>query len=72
MVCGKGHRNIPPVLNEQPSPEKQDALSRPDLATADPDDLAIWIAAAELRVVTDRRLGKVTPAWVERLARTEI
>ncbi|MFF2244285.1 hypothetical protein ACFVTM_08920 [Arthrobacter sp. NPDC058130] len=34
----------------------------------DEDELAMEIAAAQLRLVTDRRLGKVTPEWVEDLA----
>lgn len=63
--------NIPAGPNESPTPEEQDALSPFDLTTANPEDLAIWIAAAELRIVTDRRLGKVTPKWVEQLARAK-
>ena len=31
-------------------------------------DLSVQVAAAHLRVVTDRRLGQVTPDWVESLA----
>ncbi|MDQ0664727.1 hypothetical protein QFZ35_003225 [Arthrobacter ulcerisalmonis] len=34
----------------------------------DPDERAIQIAAAQLRLVTDRRLGKQTPEWVKQLA----
>jgi hypothetical protein len=34
----------------------------------DEDDRAMQIAAAQLRLVTDRRLGKPTPAWVKELA----
>ena len=34
----------------------------------DDDDRALQIAAAQLREVTDRRLGKVTPEWVKALA----
>ncbi len=36
--------------------------------TVDEDELAMEIAAAQLRLVTDRRLGKVTPDWVKALA----
>lgn len=34
----------------------------------DEDDRAMQIAAAQLRLVTDRRLGKTTPEWVKELA----
>ncbi|WP_142122249.1 hypothetical protein [Arthrobacter sp. SLBN-122] len=34
----------------------------------DEDTRAIQIAAAQLRLVTDRRLGKQTPEWVKQLA----
>jgi hypothetical protein len=34
----------------------------------DEDDRAMQIAAAQLRLVTDRRLGKPTPEWVKELA----
>ncbi|HEX9086210.1 MAG TPA: hypothetical protein VF867_01630 [Arthrobacter sp.] len=34
----------------------------------DEDERAFEIAAAQLRLVTDRRLGKVTPEWVKELA----
>jgi hypothetical protein len=37
----------------------------------DEDDRAMQIAAAQLRLVTDRRLGKPTPEWVKDLAREE-
>ena len=37
----------------------------------DEDDRAMQIAAAQLREVTDRRLGKVTPEWVKDLAREQ-
>jgi hypothetical protein len=33
-----------------------------------PEDRAVQIAAARLRLVTDRRLGKATPEWVKSLA----
>lgn len=36
--------------------------------TVNADELAMEIAAAQLRLVTDRRLGKVTPEWVKTLA----
>jgi hypothetical protein len=32
------------------------------------DNRAMQIAAAQLRLVTDRRLGKKTPEWVKQLA----
>lgn len=32
------------------------------------DKRAMQIAAAQLRLVTDRRLGKQTPEWVKQLA----
>jgi hypothetical protein len=35
------------------------------------DDRAMQIAAAQLRLVTDRRLGKPTPDWVKELAAEE-
>lgn len=47
------------------------AAPAPDQAPApsfDPDERAVQIAAAKLRLVTDRRLGKVTPEWVKVLA----
>jgi hypothetical protein len=34
----------------------------------DEDTRAMQIAAAQLRLVTDRRLGKQTPDWVKQLA----
>lgn len=34
----------------------------------DHDERATQIAAAQLRLVTDRRLGKQTPEWVKQLA----
>ena len=34
----------------------------------DEDTRAMQIAAAQLRLVTDRRLGKTTPDWVKSLA----
>lgn len=34
-------------------------------------DRGVQIAAAQLRLVTDRRLGKVTPDWVRKLAAEE-
>jgi hypothetical protein len=37
----------------------------------DDDDRAMQIAAAQLRLVTDRRLGKTTPEWVQELAKEE-
>ncbi|QHK21750.1 hypothetical protein GU243_21005 [Pseudarthrobacter psychrotolerans] len=37
----------------------------------DDDDRAMQIAAAQLRVVTDRRLGKTTPEWVQELAKED-
>ena len=37
----------------------------------DEDDRAMQIAAAQLREVTDRRLGKVTPGWLKDLAREQ-
>jgi hypothetical protein len=48
------------------------APSRVDAEEADEvfdeDDRAMQVAAAQLREVTDRRLGKVTPDWVKALA----
>lgn len=38
------------------------------LNTFELDDLEIVIAAAQLRLVTDRRLGKTSPSWVIQLA----
>ena len=37
----------------------------------DDDELALQIAAAQLREVTDRRQGKVTPEWVRALAQEQ-
>ncbi|MGY2746618.1 hypothetical protein ACQCSU_01420 [Pseudarthrobacter sp. O4] len=37
----------------------------------DEDERAMQIAAAQLRIVTDRRLGKPTPEWVTELASDE-
>lgn len=34
-------------------------------------DRGVQIAAAQLRLVTDRRLGKATPDWVKELAQEE-
>lgn len=34
-------------------------------------DRGVQIAAAQLRLVTDRRLGKATPDWVRALAQEE-
>lgn len=34
----------------------------------DEDERAMQVAAAQLRLVTDRRLGKQTPEWVKALA----
>lgn len=34
-------------------------------------DRGVQIAAAQLRLVTDRRLGQTTPEWVKELAREE-
>lgn len=43
----------------------------PSDSAFDDDDRALQIAAAQLRLVTDRRLGKTTPAWVQELAKEE-
>lgn len=37
-------------------------------SSVDHDKRAMQIAAAQLRLVTDRRLGKTTPEWVKQLA----
>ena len=37
----------------------------------DDDELAMEIAAAELRELTDRRLGKISPEWVTALAQEQ-
>lgn len=34
-------------------------------------DRGVQIAAAQLRLVTDRRLGQTTPEWIKELAREE-
>ncbi|MET3922248.1 hypothetical protein [Arthrobacter sp. UYEF20] len=50
------------------------APSRNEPAAAsdvDDDERAMQIAAAQLRIVTDRRLGKPTPVWVKELATEE-
>lgn len=49
--------------------ESQEAsanVERP--SSADHNKRAMQIAAAQLRLVTDRRLGKTTPEWVKQLA----
>lgn len=52
-----------------PADQADDRCNEPEATEVDEDDLAIWIAGAQLRLVTNRRLGKVTPEWVKQLAR---
>lgn len=48
------------------------AASSPDAEALEAfEDKAVQVAAAQLRLVTDRRLGKTTPEWVKELAREE-
>jgi hypothetical protein len=53
-----------------PSRHGAHAATSPEVEAppVDEDELAMEIAAAQLRLVTDRRLGKVTPDWVKALA----
>lgn len=46
---------------------KKDAADHTDRAQQ-----RVKIRAARLRLVTDRRLGKVTPAWVKDLAKKPV
>jgi hypothetical protein len=62
MTTAAQHRNA-----HAAAPVKDDNSS----VEFDEDDRAIQIAAAQLRLVTDRRLGKVTPERVKTLAREE-
>ena len=49
--------------------ETQEASPEVELPKrVDQDERALQIAAAQLRLVTDRRLGKQTPEWVKQLA----
>lgn len=43
-----------------------------DVNTDERAEREFFIAAAQLRMVTDRRLGKVTPEWVKQLADEKI
>jgi len=45
---------------------KSEPVGAPE--AVDADKRAMQIAAAQLRLVTDRRLGKTTPEWVRNLA----
>jgi hypothetical protein len=55
------------------------AAEEPKLAVCSPKvshraasyDRGVQIAAAQLRLVTDRRLGKITPQWIEALAQED-
>lgn len=44
------------------------ASDQPGKAVVGEDERAVQIAAAQLRIITDRRLGKETPGWVKDLA----
>lgn len=57
---GRAARQARPGARAAPSP----AGSESDF---DDDDRALHIAAAQLREVTDRRLGRTTPAWIRAL-----
>lgn len=48
--------------------ESQEATPDARPKPVDRDERAMQIAAAQLRLVTDRRLGKPTPEWVKQLA----
>lgn len=52
-------RSAAPADGQQPRPVLSD------------DDRELQVAAAQLRLVTDRRLGKKTPDWVKELAAEE-
>lgn len=55
------------------APPAAETRSRPPQpgASVDGEPRAMQIAAAQLREVTDRRFGKVTPGWVKELAREQ-
>ena len=58
-------------MRAAPQPRRHEAEGSPEAERQkrlDPDERAIQIAAAQLRLVTDRRLGKKTPEWVKQLA----
>lgn len=57
-----------PVNGSNDHEQQNVSSSGLDVTGVDPDDLALWVAAPQLRVVTDRRLGKTTPSWVVQLA----
>ncbi|MCB5274715.1 hypothetical protein BJG92_02252 [Arthrobacter sp. SO5] len=54
------------AVDGEPAPRKMEPEE-----VLDDDDRAMQIAAAQLREVTDRRLGKVTPEWVQALAQEQ-
>lgn len=60
-LAGDGELAVLEAASEKP-------LNQAAQARFDDDDRAMQIASAQLREVTDRRLGKVTPEWVTALA----
>ncbi len=54
------------AVDGEPAPRKIEPEE-----VVDDDYRAMQIAAAQLREVTDRRLGKVTPEWVQALAQEQ-
>jgi hypothetical protein len=56
-----------PVRTPAHHGERNGATDRIDRGAA-ARDRGVQIAAAQLRLVTDRRLGKETPDWVRQLA----
>lgn len=57
-----------PRRGRQPTRPATAPTRPPPPETVDEDELAMEIATAQLRLITDRRLGKVTPDWVKTLA----
>ncbi len=57
-------RTFGPRASERPSPAELPAAAEDDGS----GERAVQIAAAQLRLVTDRRLEKATPDWVKSLA----
>ncbi|MCX6499530.1 MAG: hypothetical protein NTU93_12140 [Arthrobacter sp.] len=71
-VTHGAHAGTPrPVRAEAQAAQAAQAKAEQAEEVFDEDDRAMQVAAAQLREVTDRRLGKVTPVWVKALAREQ-
>jgi hypothetical protein len=74
-LAGSGELAVLEAASERPLDSA--ARARPPGETVAPDEdfdddgRAIQVAAARLREVTDRKLGKVTPGWVKALAQDQ-